>query len=53
MSQRNHHRRSLVRFSTLALALSLALMPSAEARLGDRGSMGSRGSNTFSAPPAF
>jgi predicted lipid-binding transport protein (Tim44 family) len=52
MSPRNHHRRSLVRFSTLALALSLALIPAAEARLGDRGSMGSRGSNTFSAPPA-
>lgn len=32
--------------------LSLAFLPAAEARLGDRGSMGSRGSNTFSAPPS-
>ena len=41
-----------LRAVTLALILSFGLMPGAEARLGDRGSMGSRGSNTFSAPPA-
>jgi predicted lipid-binding transport protein (Tim44 family) len=42
----------VMRLSSLVLAVSLAVVPAAEARLGDRGSMGSRGSNTFSAPPA-
>ena len=41
-----------IRALVLVLTLSVACMPNAQARLGDRGSMGSRGSNTFSAPPA-
>ena len=43
-----HFTRALV----LILSLSMVAIPDAQARLGDRGSMGSRGSNTFSAPPA-
>ena len=41
-----------MRAVVLILVVSMSLLQDAQARLGDRGSMGSRGSNTFSAPPA-
>ena len=44
--------RRFLRALVLIIIVSIGLAPDAQARLGDRGSMGSRGSNTFSAPPA-
>jgi predicted lipid-binding transport protein (Tim44 family) len=51
-TKQNQMRRSSLLLSSVA-ALSLALLPAvAEARAGDGGSFGSRGSMTYSAPPS-